>query len=511
MKSFTAILFILIICMFAFHCENTSDPIAITYPLNGALFPPEIAPPEIRWTDSESTTQWKLVFNFENNIEPIAVMVDTLNWMPDSTVWEHIKKQSLEKTTTLTITRLIRRFGRNLEKGSQNITFMTSKDSVAAPVFFRELPIPIRYAAAHMQDIKWRLGNVASAKPPQTVLETLPSCANCHSFSQDGRTIGMDVDVQGDKSAYLITAFDEKTCLNQNSIMHWNQYFKNDIHKTSGLFSRISPDGHYVLSTVQERIFYLTGYDKAYSFLFFPVNGILAYLDRETDQILALPGADDPAFVQTSGVWSPDGETIVFARAKAYQSKEKKPYGVPIGFKEGAEILGGEKFLVPGQTGAKRFMYDLYKIPFNQGKGGTPVPVPGASGNNKSNYFPKISPDGKWLVFTQARSYMLANKGSELYISSMKGGPPRRMQCSIGNMNSWHSWSPNSRWIVFSGKYFSPHTELWLAHIDEEGNDSIPVLLSHFSAPGKAANIPEFVNISPEAVRHISVDGSMGM
>jgi tetratricopeptide (TPR) repeat protein len=70
-------------------------------------------------------------------------------------------------------------------------------------------------------------------------------------------------------------------------------------------------------------------------------------------------------------------------------------------------------------------------------------------------------------------------------------------------MNSWHSWSPNGRWLVFSSKANSPYTQLWLTHIDERGESAPPVVLAHFTAPDRAANIPEFVNTRPDAIRHI--------
>lgn len=70
-------------------------------------------------------------------------------------------------------------------------------------------------------------------------------------------------------------------------------------------------------------------------------------------------------------------------------------------------------------------------------------------------------------------------------------------------MNSWHSWSSNSRWLVFSSKENSAYTQLFLTRIDEQGNDSPPVLLEQFTSPDRAANIPEFVRRKPEAIEVI--------
>ena len=71
-------------------------------------------------------------------------------------------------------------------------------------------------------------------------------------------------------------------------------------------------------------------------------------------------------------------------------------------------------------------------------------------------------------------------------------------------MNSWHSWSPNGKWLVFSSKANSAYTQLFLTHIDEQGHSSAPVVLSRFTAPDRAANIPEFVNAAPDAIRKIT-------
>jgi tetratricopeptide (TPR) repeat protein len=70
-------------------------------------------------------------------------------------------------------------------------------------------------------------------------------------------------------------------------------------------------------------------------------------------------------------------------------------------------------------------------------------------------------------------------------------------------MNSWHSWSPNGKWLVFSSKAYSVYTQLLLTHIDSEGRSTPPAVLANFTEEGRAANIPEFANIESDAIRKI--------
>src|SRR5262249_19021538 len=108
-----------------------------------------------------------------------------------------------------------------------------------------------------------------------------------------------------------------------------------------------------------------------------------------------------------------------------------------------------------------------------------------------------------WIVFCKADSYMLLRPDSELYIMPAAGGPARRLRYNTARMNSWHSWSSNSRWLVFSSKVNGPYTQLFLTHIDEQGNDSPPVLLERYTSPDRAATIPEFVKLPGPAIADI--------
>ena len=98
---------------------------------------------------------------------------------------------------------------------------------------------------------------------------------------------------------------------------------------------------------------------------------------------------------------------------------------------------------------------------------------------------------------------MLLMPDSELYIIPAEGGEARRLRANTPRMNSWHSWSSNGRWLVFSSKANTAYTQLFLTHIDENGESTPPVVLERFTGSDRAANIPEFVPLPAEAIAQI--------
>jgi tetratricopeptide (TPR) repeat protein len=457
----------------------------ITYPWEGSLFPPDITPPTFFWEDSTGDVKhWSVIVDSDSLINPLIFDTDENQWSPDSLCWESMKQEGVKRNLSVVV---LGHKGRKILSGDQ-IHIRASRDSVGAPIFYRAVPLPFSYALKHLEEIRWHLGDIASAKSSPALLKNLPFCGNCHSFSRDGSTLAMDVDYANDKGSYVIAGIDQETILTPDKVITWSDYKREDGEKTYGLLSQISSDGRYVASTLKDRSIFVAIDEMYYSQLFFPIKGIVAIYDRETKRYFALPGADDPNYVQSNPTWSPDGQILYFARAPVYMN---------------SEIAASDAVVLPTSMasefieGRRGFQYDIYRIPFNNGKGGKPKPVPGASNNGMSNYFPKISPDGKWLVFTKAENFMLLQPDARLYIMPASGDTPREMDCNRDNMNSWHSWSPNGKWLVFSSKFRRAYTDLLLTHIDENGQDSPPVWLERLSFDDRTINIPEFVPTDP--------------
>jgi Flp pilus assembly protein TadD len=294
--------------------------------------------------------------------------------------------------------------------------------------------------------------------------------------------------------------------IDPKNMIKWSSFQLNeDAHpgdaavKRFGFMSQVSPDGRYVVTSIAppgnadrngeqqpgfaagllDRLFSTNYRSIAFTQVFYPTRGILAVYDKQAGTMKPLAGADDPAFVQTSAFWSPDGMYLIFSRATA-----RDPYP-----------KGAAKPTYANDPNETQIQYDLYRIPFNGGRGGKAVAVAGASGNGMSNNFPKVSPDGKWIVWVECRNGLLMRPDSQLYIVPFEGGRARALRANTPLMNSWHTWSPNGRWLAFSSKGRGPYTQLMLTHIDANGKDTPAVMVENTTAANRAVNIPEFVNL----------------
>jgi tetratricopeptide (TPR) repeat protein len=470
----------------------------ILFPIDGSVFPREIAPPQFFWEDGDPRAdRWTVGIEFADGGPPMEFASEVREWTPSVDVWEQIKKRSLEAEARVTL-RGVNRRSPEAVLSRDVVSIRTSRDEVGAPIFYREVNLPfleaVKDPAAH---IRWRYGSISSPEQPPVVMESMPLCGNCHSFSGDGGLIGMDVDYGSDKGSYVLCPVSQEMVYDNAKIITWSDYKPEDNRGTLGLLSQVSPDGRYVISTVKDRSVFAAVDNLAFSQLFFPIQGILAYYDRQAKTFHTLRGADDDRYVQSNAVWSPDGKHVAFARSEAHHSEA---------FQEKRRGLTRAEDVPEFLSGRKTFKFDLWRVPFNDGKGGEPEPLEGASNNGMSNYFPKYSPDGRWIVFCQARSFMLLQPDSALYIVPAEGGEARRLECNTNRMNSWHSWAPNGKWLVFSSKAYSAYTQLFLTHVDEEGHTTPPVVLSHFTSSDMAANIPEFVNAAPDAISNIRAE-----
>ena len=516
--------------------EAITSGISIDVPLNNTIYPPDIIPPQFAWRDDNpKVTVWRIEIFFGEKVRPIqswsagekmqvGPLDETLTgyvpptltieqaadhtWRPDPKTWEEINRRSAGQPARVVISGYASQRSRGPVSHAEAI-ISTSKDPVGAPLFYRDVPLippnpetEQRGVIKPLPDsvlpkIRWDLRYINQTES-KVLMTNLPTCGNCHSFSRDGKTLGIDVDgPANDKGLYALVPLKKTSTISNDYLVRWSAFSEEHSQKRFGFMSQLSPDGKYVVNSIDvphahgtrvlDRLY--NGFYENYGFgqVFYPTRGVLAWYSKETGKLQPLPGADDPNYVQTSAFWSPDGKYLIFSRAVA-----RDPY--PPGYKR--SIYAND----PNET---QIQYDLYKIPFNDGKGGTPERIIGASENGMSNNFPKVSPDGKWIVFVQCKNGLLMRPDSKLYIVPFEGGEARPLESNLPVMNSWHTFNPNGHWLAFSSKSPSLYTHLYLTHIDDQGHASPPIVVENATAANRAVNIPEFVNLGTGGLDHI--------
>ena len=124
---------------------------------------------------------------------------------------------------------------------------------------------------------------------------------------------------------------------------------------------------------------------------------------------------------------------------------------------------------------------------------------------------PRISPDGRFLLFTLGRYgvFHIWHHEADLYLMNLSDGTVRALdEVNSNDTESYHSWSSNGRWIIVSSRRNDGNfTRPFIAHIDADGRGSKAFELPQ-KDPGyhrelmKSYNIPEFmrgpVTITPQ-------------
>ena len=186
---------------------------------------------------------------------------NTRTWRPDAETWAAIKRHSVAVPATIVINGYRDANLHDLVSRGR-VAIQTSKDPVGAPIFYRDVPLmpsateagvikPL--AATAVPLIAWRLRDIGETGS-KILMEGLHSGANCHSFSADGKTMGIDVDgPQNDKGLYALTAVTPRTSIRNQDVIAWSSFRgKLGSPLRVGFMSRISPDGQYVVTTIND-------------------------------------------------------------------------------------------------------------------------------------------------------------------------------------------------------------------------------------------------------------------
>jgi len=122
-----------------------------------------------------------------------------------------------------------------------------------------------------------------------------------------------------------------------------------------------------VVSTLKDRSVFVATPEITFSQLFFPSRAF-SWSTTGKRRASSRCRARMTRVRTEQPAWSPDGGHLLFAKAKAYHAKR---------ISEARDVLLNENDVPEFVTERRPFRYDIYKIPFNDGRGGTPEPVEG--------------------------------------------------------------------------------------------------------------------------------------
>lgn len=208
----------------------------------------------------------------------------------------------------------------------------------------------------------------------------------------------------------------------------------------------------------------------------FDLASDVVVMDMDDHSLVVDPRFTTKEYLETSPSFSPDGKTLYFCRAKAFD--------------------------VPAQVDSVR--YDLVYASFDAGTGAlgdieTLIP---AAGEGHSVSFPRPSYDGRWLMYNQAdfSVFPIDHKEADLWLLDLSTGETRPIdEVNSPFSESFHNWSSDSRWFLFcSRRDDGLYVQVYLSSIDADGHCTKPFVLpqrnprKYYHNTLYSFNVPDF-------------------
>lgn len=285
------------------------------------------------------------------------------------------------------------------------------------------------------------------------------SCMNCHTSNRAGTSF---MHLRGANGG---------TVLNRNGkLVKLNTKTENT---GSTVYGDISAEGRYGVFTTADIKFAIHSQANKRMEVY-DSRSDLVVLDFDNLTVTDSPAVSGDEYQETFPCFSADGSMIFFCRARHFEQ--------------------------PDSTVAMH--YDICVVQFDPktGKMGDRVLTVIPAGENLSFSHLKCSPDGKWLLATAAEygTFPVWHEESELWMISLADGSVDIMpQTNAFGADTYHSWSSNSRWIVFASKrddnvYGRPY----IAYIGPDGKGSKAFVLpqadpDRYATTLKTYNLPE--------------------
>lgn len=348
--------------------------------------------------------------------------------------------------------------------GYRPFTIYVSPDSIDAYLAYRR--IEPGYELWKELGIYQRDLSTYDETPILENMQTGGNCMNCHSFCNRRadrflfhmrQKFGGTYIVEGDRVEKLTTKTPET--LSDLVYPSWH------------------PEGRFVAFSVNKTQQLFHDNDRNRIEVYDMLSDVVVY-DTETHEIITSPLLFRKEAFETFPSFSPDGKTLYFCTAEAQK--------MPEDFKEVKYSLCAVSFDSEKRTFGLE-VDTLYSAP-KQGK---------------SVSFPRVSPDGHYLMYTLSDygNFSIWHKEADLYLIDLRTGKHRRLkEVNSRDVESYHSWSSNGRWFVFSSRRNNGlYTRPYFAHISEDGTIAKPFLMpqkdkDYYLNMMQSYNIPEFIS-----------------
>ena len=276
-------------------------------------------------------------------------------------------------------------------------------------------------------------------------------CINCHVPQQQGQS--------GRSQFHVRQAFGGTILIDGNKLSKVN--LKTDSTLSAGVYPAWHPTQNLIVYSVNEtgQAFHTLDPQK------------IEVIDYASDLILYDPEKNEVMSIERTAndyesfpTWSPDGRTIYYISA----------HHDPIGDNIDADL----------EQNYQSLHYNIYARDFNPEtrKFGERRLIFDAESLGKSASTPRISPDGRWLLFSLADygQFHIWHKSADLCAINLESLEilENLEELNSPESDSYHSWSSNGRWILFSSRRMDGnYTRLYMAYFDKDGKAHRPLLL----------------------------------